>query len=141
MPYDSRMTWALDSTEDYDLWFESLADDEQERVVAAARMLRQDGPTLGRPLVDQIKMSRHANMKELRVRHIRVLFAFDPRQQAKLLLGGNKEGKWDSWYADNVPRADELFDRHLTKVQEELAEETNNAPQIQRCRRGNRSNS
>ena len=60
VPYDSRMTWALDSTEDYDLWFESLADDEQERVVAAARMLRQDGPTLGRPLVDQIKMPRHA---------------------------------------------------------------------------------
>lgn len=89
------MAWGVDSTEGYNAWFADLANGEQERIVAAVRILRQDGPTLGRPLVDHIKMSRHANMKELRVRHMRILFAFDPTQQAILLIGGNKEGKWD----------------------------------------------
>lgn len=40
--------------------------------------------TLGRPLVDTIKGSRHKNMKELRPgsagrSEIRILFAFDPK--------------------------------------------------------------
>lgn len=65
------MAWGVDSTEEYNSWFVGLTNDEQERIVAAVRILREDGPAFGRPLVDHIKMSRHANMKELRVRHMR----------------------------------------------------------------------
>ncbi|HEY8283111.1 MAG TPA: type II toxin-antitoxin system RelE/ParE family toxin [Chloroflexota bacterium] len=129
----------MDSTEDYDSWFAGTTDEEQERIVAAMRLIRQDGPALGRPFVDRIEMSRHANMKELRVRYIRILFAFDPRRQAILLLGGNKEGKWDSWYDEHVPRADDLFDRHLAKVRVEQEAETKDAKKVQRNRRRDRS--
>ncbi|MGH2409596.1 MAG: type II toxin-antitoxin system RelE/ParE family toxin [Chloroflexota bacterium] len=108
---------------------------------AAMRLLRQDGPTLGRPFVDRIEMSRHANMKELRVRYIRILFAFDPKRQTILLLGGNKEGKWDSWYDEQVPRADLLFDRHLARVWTERENEVKHAKEVQRDRRRNRGKS
>lgn len=138
MRYYARMVWQVDSTTEYDGWFAGLTNDEQERIVAAVRILCQDGPTLGRPLVDRIKTSRHANMKELRVRHIRVLFAFDPEQKAIFLLGGDKEGKWDRWYGENVPKADELFDRHLAEFRKEAVKEMKDATQIQRNHRRNR---
>ncbi len=134
------MAWGVDSTADYNAWFVGLKDDEQERIVAAVRILRQDGPALGRPLVDHIKMSRHANMKELRVRHMQILFAFDPNQQALLLIGGNKERQWDRWYNEYVPEADRLFDLHVEKIRER-AKEARDATNVQRDRRGNRGKS
>jgi hypothetical protein len=44
-------------------------------------------------------------MKELRPAgtSIRVLFIFDPRRQAILLLGGDKSGNWKSWFPKSVP--------------------------------------
>ncbi len=36
------------------------------QVLAHARLLEKFGPRLGRPRVDTLKNSRHANMKELR---------------------------------------------------------------------------
>jgi hypothetical protein len=77
---------------------------------------RSRGPTLPRPHADVISTSRHANMKELRGkvedRHLRVLYAFDPRRAALLLLGGDKTGD-PKWYNKSVPIADDLFDQHL----------------------------
>jgi hypothetical protein len=48
----------------------------------------------------------------------RVLYAFDPRRVAILLLGGNKVGQ-DRWYEDSVPRADKLYDEHLEELKKE----------------------
>ena len=45
--------------------------------MSAIGALKAEGPNLGRPLVDSIKASRHSNMKELRRRSFRILFAFD----------------------------------------------------------------
>ena len=47
--------------------------------------------------MDTVKASRHANMKELRPMggNIRILFAFDPRRTAILLIGGDKTDRWD----------------------------------------------
>ena len=73
-----------------------MAEDLQDELLAHAKLLAQFGPNLGRPTVDTLKASRHANMKELRfawsgeVR--RVAFAFDPKRQAILLVGGDKGG-------------------------------------------------
>lgn len=76
---------------------------------------------LGRPLVDTIASSRHANMKELRplATDIRILFAFDPRRMAILLLGGDKSGQWERWYKVNVPIADALYDEHIEALRKE----------------------
>jgi len=58
-------------------------------------------------------------MKELRASATRTLFAFDPRRSAILLLGGDKSGKWQSWYRSAVPVADDLFDEHLQTLGDE----------------------
>jgi hypothetical protein len=87
------------------------------------RVLRSEGPTLGRPLVDSIKGSRHANMKELRPgstgrTEIRVLFAFDLERKAILLVGGDKSDDWKGWYDANIPIADKRLDEHQKKLQD-----------------------
>ena len=60
-------------------------------------------------------------MRELVVpyRNLRVLFAFDPRRAAILLLGGDKTDRWQDWYDENVPRADTLYEAHLADVEKE----------------------
>jgi hypothetical protein len=61
-------------------------------------------------------------MRELRIQHAgrpyRVLYAFDPRRVAILLLGGDKTGD-DRWYDTHVPLADDLYDVHLVQLQRE----------------------
>jgi len=42
-------------------------------------------------------------------KHLRVLFMFDPRRQAVLLTGGNKQGNWVNWYHEAIPRAEQLY--------------------------------
>ncbi len=47
-----------------------------------------------------------------------MLYAFDPRRAAILLLGGDKTGN-DRWYEENVPTADALYDDHLRQLEQE----------------------
>ena len=105
--------WKAIETEEFSTWFDSLDDDAKEDIVVKIEVLKTVGPMLGRPLVDTLKGSRHSNMKELRVvsggRPFRVLFAFDPKRQAVLLAGGNKEGD-ERFYDQITPVADRLFD-------------------------------
>jgi hypothetical protein len=61
-------------------------------------------------------------MRELRVQHAgrpyRILYAFDPRREAILLIGGEKTGG-DRWYETSVPLADRLYDEHLAQLRRE----------------------
>jgi hypothetical protein len=61
-------------------------------------------------------------MRELRIQHAgrpyRVLYAFDPRRAAILLLGGDKTGQ-DRWYEMHVPIADALYDEYLETLKKE----------------------
>ncbi|CAN5471619.1 hypothetical protein BH09CHL1_BH09CHL1_30880 [soil metagenome] len=50
---------------------------------------------------------------------VRVLFCFDPRRIAILLIAGNKTNRWKSWYAENIPIADNLYDLYLADLREE----------------------
>lgn len=116
--------WKVEYTDTFRKWFDGLTDEKDVASIRAAmRVLRDEGPTLPRPLVDTIKSSDFANMKELRPvgTTIRILFAFDPRRTAILLLGGDKVGRWKAWYAEQIPKADRLFAEHLRTV---AAEET-----------------
>lgn len=86
--------------------------------MAHARLLAEFGPNLGRPSVDTLKGSRHANMKELRFSWQgevwRVALAFDPKRQAILLVGGDKGGAAQRrFYKHMIGVADERFDEHL----------------------------
>jgi len=117
--YILNVPWQVEFTDEFQVWWNSLRPEEQEEIAAKVELLEDRGPALSRPHADVIKSSRHANMKELRGkvadRHLRVLFAFDPRRAALLLLGGDKTDD-PSWYEKFVPIADDLFDRHLKEI-------------------------
>lgn len=103
-------------------WMDDLDNDSYQQVVAAVRELADKGPALKRPLVGEVTGSRHPNMKELRPgsagrSEIRILFAFDPRRQAVLLAAGDKAGKWQRWYKQAVPLADDRFDEHREQLE------------------------
>jgi hypothetical protein len=61
-------------------------------------------------------------MRELRVQHqgrpYRILYAFDPRRAAILLIGGDRTGN-ERWYEEFVPVADRLYDAHLVSLKRE----------------------
>jgi hypothetical protein len=115
------VVWDVEYTDTFGSWWDELTEDEQERIAAAVEVLQAGGLALGRPFVDTLECSRHPNMKELRPRggHLRILFAFDPRRTAILLLGGDKRGRWNAWYRDAIPAADELYDEHLQALRRE----------------------
>ena len=116
------MMWEIEYTDEFGAWWTDLSADEQEDVAASVGLLERRGPNLGHPFSSAIRSSRHGNMRELRVQHAgrpyRVLYAFDPRRTAILLIGGDKTGN-DRWYEENVPRADRLYDDHLEELRRE----------------------
>jgi hypothetical protein len=116
--------WEVEYTDQFGSWYQALSEADQDAIISRVKLLEQHGPGLGRPSVDNIHQSRHPNMKELRAeRSLRVLFAFDPRRSAILLIGGNKNDagspRWNDWYAHYVPVADDLYDNHLTELDNE----------------------
>ena len=133
-------TWSVEFHPSCEAWASDLEQQDAEALLAAVRVLRDAGPTLGRPLVDTIKGSRHANMKELRPgstgrTEIRVLFACDVERQAILLVGGDKSDDWTGWYKVNIPIADERFDEHQHKITErrpKAAKGTQNKKRIEK---------
>jgi hypothetical protein len=50
---------------------------------------------------------------------IRILFVFDPRRSAMLLVAGDKSGKRDRWYAEAIPHAEQLYEIHPKERAEE----------------------
>lgn len=116
------MEWEVEFTDEFGAWWGALTEAEREDVDAKVQLLQQFGPALGRPHADTVNGSKHPNMKELRIQHggcpYRLLYAFDPRRAAILLLGGDKTGD-ERWYERMVPTADRLYDEHLTTLKRE----------------------
>lgn len=116
------MEWQVEYTGEFENWWRNLTEDEQAEINAKVKLLEEHGPTLPRPHSDVIVTSRHSNLKELRgkveERQLRVLYAFDPRRVALLLIGGDKTGD-PAWYDQFVPLADDLFDEHLKAMEKE----------------------
>lgn len=118
----SIVAWEVILVSEVDEWYAELLRADQataEQVAAAIDLLAERGPALGRPLVDSIKGSKLANLKELRPgsagrSEIRILFAFDPSRNAVLLVAGDKAGAWSKWYAGNVPLAEVRYEKWLT---------------------------
>ena len=109
------MAWKIILTEPTQQWYEGLPERNRIEINKAIDAIREHGPGLRRPLVGTISRSRHPNMREARSvgGNLRVLFAFDPRRQAIMLVGGDKTNRWDAWYRKNIPKADRLYDQHL----------------------------
>lgn len=111
--------WKID-THHIDDFLDSLSAKDYTNAYAALAYLEERGPSLGRPFVDTITSSRHKNMKELRPQSssIRILFAFDRKRHAITLVAGDKRGKWNKWYATNVPLADKRLDEHYANQEQ-----------------------
>ena len=116
------MEWLVEYTDEFESWWESLNEDEQESVASCVLLLEARGPMLGYPFSSGIEQSKHSHMRELRVQHggrpYRVLYAFDPRRVGILLIGGDKTGD-DRWYDKYVPIADKIYEEHLEALKKE----------------------
>ncbi len=118
------MMWAVLLHDAFDAELNDLPEAVQDEVLALMGLLKQFGPALGRPRVDTLKGSSHANMKELRFDAAdgvwRVAFAFDPKRQAILLVGGDKSGdSGKRFYRQLIKKADARFDEHVARVEKE----------------------
>ncbi len=118
------MKWVVKIDDEFQPEFDTLRKDVRIEILALSRLLQQFGPQLGRPHVDTLKGSRHANMKEARFRAAdgewRLAFAFDPRRRAMLLVAGDKSGgSARRFYRMLIRKADERFDRHLARLAQE----------------------
>ena len=117
-----RVAWAVEGTDEFAGWFEALSDEEQVSVGRVVELLVEHGPSLPFPYSSGIATSRHRHLRELRIQHegrpYRVLYAFDARRAAILLLGGDKTGN-DRWYEERVPVADRLYDEYLRQLKRE----------------------
>lgn len=113
------MACNVEYTDEFGDWCRTLAVAEQEDVTAYVTLLESRDVRLGYPHSSGINGSRHAHMRELRVqsggRPIRLFYAFDPRRDAILLIGGDKTGD-DRFYETYVPIADRLYDEHLEEL-------------------------
>jgi hypothetical protein len=116
--------WAVEIADEFEPEFDALHEDVRAEILALSIVLEQFGPQLGRPRVDTLNGSRHANMKELRFSAAdgewRVGFAFDPRRKAILLVAGDKSGGSEKrFYRELIRIADERFDAHLARLKRE----------------------
>ncbi len=113
------MAWDVELHSDVEDWILALDEEDYHHVAATIDALVEVGPTLTRPHADTITGSRHHNMKELRPRggNLRILFAFDPRRTAILLVAGDKTNNWTKWYDRAIPVADQRYDEHLASLE------------------------
>ena len=116
------MEWNIVFDPDFRIWFYQQEQGFQNETFAGLGILAEFGPQLGRPRVDTLEGSSFKNMKELRIQYKgepwRILFAFDPKRQAILLVGGNKSGN-KKWYHENIPIADQRYEKYLEILKEE----------------------
>jgi hypothetical protein len=123
---EAGLTWQVKVTEEYAAWFTALIKEDlgsATQVAQAVGALREEGPALGRPLVDRLKGTKVHHLKELRPgsrgrSEIRIIFAFDPGRSALLLLGGDKAGNWQRWYRHNIPVAEQPYLEYTTEDEE-----------------------
>lgn len=115
------MVWTVRFDDAFEAEFDALPAPVQDELLAQAAGIQEFGPRAGRPRVDTLKGSKHANMKELRFDADdgvwRVAFAFDPAREAILLVAGDKSGGSEKrFYKALIKTADARFDAHLERL-------------------------
>ena len=116
------VVWEVEFTDEFQGWWDSLSEDEQDSLAISVRHIVAFGPALGFPHSSRVVTSRYAQMRELRTQSsgkpFRTLYAFNPLRTAVLLIGGDKTGD-DRWYERFVPVADRLLEAHLHELKKE----------------------
>ncbi len=113
------MSWDVEVTDEFIQWWDQCNDNLQVDINAVVSLVEKYGPNLGFPHSSGINGSKHSHMRELRIQSkgapIRLLYAYDTRRVAIILLGGDKSGD-KRWYEKNIPIADRLYDEHLKEI-------------------------
>ncbi len=115
------MSWLVKFHEEFETEFDVFEQEVKDELLAEASFVELFGPKTGRPHVDKLHGSKHANMKELRFEAAngewRVAFAFDPERAAILLIAGDKTGGSEKkFYTRLIKKADARFTRHLDQL-------------------------
>lgn len=101
----------------FELWYGGLNVQEQTAVDRVVGLLEGKGVALPFPYSSAIAGARFP-LRELRTQAkgepVRVFYAFDPRRQAVLLLGGNKAGD-DRFYERMIPLCERLWAEYLAE--------------------------
>ena len=113
------MAWTVLYARDFVPEVQAMLAAVRIKLAAMARVLAAIGPELSRPKADTLKGSKYKNMKELRFDADdgvwRAAFAFNPKQQAILLVASDKKGAdEDAFYRGLIKVADERYSAHLT---------------------------
>jgi hypothetical protein len=120
------MEWIVVEHPEFASWFDAQSDELKVEIGAGIRLLQEEGPALGRPRVDTVRGSKFTNMKELRVQYrgqpYRILFAFDLRRQAVLLVGGLKSTD-KRWYRTNIPIAEDRLMNYFSSMEKRQSDE------------------
>jgi hypothetical protein len=114
------MPWTVELAPEFEPELRALSAEVRVELLAQAQVVERFGPMAGRPRVDTLKGSKHANMKELRFDADggawRAAFAFDPERRAILLVAGDKSGHGQArFYRNLIATADRRFDAHLAR--------------------------
>jgi hypothetical protein len=120
--YIPFMAWDIEYTDEFETWWVGLDEEEQIDIDAVIGLLEEKGPHLPYPYSSDIKGTKYRAIRELRIQHkgrpYRILYAFDPRRAAILLIGGRKTGG-KRWYEKYVPLAERIYEEHLKSLKEE----------------------
>ncbi len=100
---------------EFEEWFLGLSSADARAVVRGVGLLEAKGLALGYPHSSALGGSRYA-LRELRIqssgRPLRIFYAFDPKRQAVLILGGDKTGD-KRFYLWAVPKAEAIWEQYL----------------------------
>jgi hypothetical protein len=115
------MAWEIEYTNAFNQWWDTLTEREQDVLRGKINRLAFYGRGLSGPHSKPLKGLRHP-LHELRGqnsgRPLRVFYAFDPRETAIVLIGGDKTGDMD-FYKSYGPIALDLYDAHIARLERE----------------------
>ena len=116
------MAWEVEYTDEFEVWWIGLSVDEQIDIDAVVGLLEEKGPNLPYPYSSDVKGTKYGAIRELRIQHkgkpYRILYAFDSRRSAILLIGGKKIGG-KRWYEQHIPLAERIYKEHLKSLKDE----------------------
>ncbi len=103
------------ATDEFRDWYLGIAQSEADAVTVSVERLEQMGIALSYPHSSEIRGTAYA-LRELRISAgrspLRVFYAYDPRRDAVLLLGGSKAGN-NRFYRQVIPRVEAIWERYL----------------------------
>ena len=116
------VSWVVEIGNEFETELDELHEDVQTEILALTRLLQKFGPQLGRPRVDTLNDSRHANMKELRFSAANGEWPSLSTRSARrsCLVAGDKSGGGEKrFYRRLIRKADDRFDAHLARLKKE----------------------